>query len=172
MAAVVGLALTDSGSLIAGVTWLLLVLGVVGSLVPNLPGHWLLAAAVLWERGMLREESTLSSTCMWGVLILFIVAQVLEAFTGVAGARWFGGSKWGGWGALVGGVVGMLFFPLGLFVGPLLGAMLAEMLFAKKTFQPAVKSGFGSLVGTVAGLVIKIILGVVMATWIVIDLLR
>ncbi len=159
------------GSAISGVTWLLLVLGCVGSFFPALPGHWLLLAAVLWDRGMLGQASALSTTCLWGIVILFLLAQLLETLTGVVGTRWFGGSKWGAWGGIVGGLVGMLFFPVGLFVGPLLGAWLAEMVLAKREFKPAVKSGVGSFLGTVAGMVVKVALGVVMALWVAIELI-
>jgi len=62
--------------------------------------------------------------------------------------EWFGGSRWGALGALIGGVVGMFFMPFGLLVGPLLGAVIGEMTVARRETKPAMISGVGSVVGT------------------------
>jgi uncharacterized protein YqgC (DUF456 family) len=72
----------------------------------------------------------------------------------------------------VGGIVGMFFFPFGLFLGPLIGAVLFEKLFAKKENTAAAVSGVGSVLGTVAGMIIKLAVGVVMSGWFIIDALE
>jgi uncharacterized protein YqgC (DUF456 family) len=66
----------------------------------------------------------------------------------------------------------MFFFPFGLFLGPLIGAVLFEKLFAKKENTAAAVSGVGSVLGTVAGMIIKLAVGVVMSAWIIIDALE
>ena len=55
--------------------------------------------------------------------------------------------------AQFGGVLGMLFFPLSLFVGPLLGAMVAEMLFAKNDVSTGGETVSSSAGGDVATIV-------------------
>jgi hypothetical protein len=96
----------------------------------------------------------------------------LEFLSGAAGTKWFGGSKWGAWGALIGGLAGMFFFPIGLILGPLIGALAFELIFAKKETAPAVVSGVGSVLGTVAGMLIKLAIGIVMLAWIILDALE
>lgn len=105
------------------------------------------------------------------VIIIADCVAGVRIFSGAAGTKWFGGSKWGAWGALIGGIVGMFFFPFGLILGPLIGALLFEKFFAKKENTPALVSGVGSVLGTVAGMIVKFAVGLVMAGWILVDAL-
>lgn len=159
-----------------GVAWLvtvcLLVAGLVGCVLPILPGHLIILIAAVAHRLMLGREGSGVEWWTFVVLALLLAAsQAFEFFSGAAGAKWFGGTRWGSAGALLGGVVGMFFMPFGLLLGPLIGALAFELWFAKKEIKPATVSGVGSLVGTVAGLVVKLAVGVAMIGWLVIDVL-
>lgn len=157
-----------------GAAWLvtgcLLVAGVVGCVLPVLPGHLILFMAAVAHRLMLGAEG---SGLGWGSLVilgvLMAVSQTLEMVSGAAGAKWFGGTRWGSLGALLGAIVGMFFMPFGLLAGPLLGALIAEIWWARKAAKPAVISGIGSVVGTLAGMGIKIVIGVLMVVWFFLD---
>ena len=140
--------------------------------MPILPGHLILLIAAVAHRLMLGEESGIRWWSFVILIVLLIASQAFEFFSGAAGTKWFGGSKWGAWGALIGGIVGMFFFPFGLILGPLIGALLFEKLFAKKENEAAIVSGVGSVLGTVAGMIVKLAVGVVMSVWIVIDALE
>jgi uncharacterized protein YqgC (DUF456 family) len=74
-------------------------------------------------------------------------------------------------GAFLGAIAGIFFLPLGLILGPVIGAFAFEALFAKQEFRQAATSGVGSAVGTVSSLVVKIIVGVVMVVWFLMDVL-
>jgi uncharacterized protein YqgC (DUF456 family) len=154
------------------VTGSLLFVGIVGCLIPILPGHPILLLAAAAHRLILGDASGLHwwSFAILGLLLVF--SQVLEFLSGAAGTKWFGGSKWGAWGALIGGLAGMFFFPIGLILGPLIGALAFELIFAKKETAPAVVSGVGSVLGTVAGMLIKLAIGIVMLAWIILDALE
>jgi len=153
------------------VTISLLILGFVGTLVPFLPGHLILffAAGAHWL--MLRQDSGVEWWTFVVLGVLLILSQVFEFLSGAAGTRWFGGTRWGAAGALIGGIVGIFFIPFGLILGPLIGSMFCEFVFAKKEVHPATVSGLGSVLGTVAGMVIKIIVGVLMILWLVVDVI-
>ena len=154
------------------VTACLLVAGAVGCVLPVLPGHLILLMAAGAHRLMLGAEG--SGLAWWSFVILgFLMAlsQTLEIVSGAVGAQWFGGSRWGALGALGGGVVGMFFMPFGLLVGPLVGAMVCEIGFAKKATRPAAFSGVGSVVGTLAGMGIKLAIGAAMIVWFFLDVL-
>ena len=153
------------------VTACLLVLGFVGTLVPFLPGHLILFFAALGHWLMLRGESGVEWWTFAVLAFLLILSQVFEFLSGAAGTRWFGGTRWGAAGALIGGIVGIFFIPLGLFLGPLIGSMFCEFVFAKKEVRSATVSGVGSVLGTVAGMVIKIIVGVLMIVWFLVDVI-
>lgn len=162
------------GGVGTGLAWMvtvcLLVAGLVGCFFPVLPGHLILLMAAVAHRLMLGREG--SGIAWWSFLVLIAlmaVSQAFEIFSGAAGSRWFGGTRWGAAGAFAGGLVGMFFLPFGLLVGPLVGALACEMLCAEKEFKPAAVSGVGSVVGTVAALVVKAATGVLMVGWFFVD---
>ncbi|MBC8128413.1 MAG: DUF456 domain-containing protein [Gloeobacteraceae cyanobacterium ES-bin-144] len=157
-----------------GVAWLvtisLMLAGVVGCILPILPGHLIILMAAVAHRLMLGAEG--SGLYWWSFVILgllMVISQTLEMLSGAAGSKWFGGTRWGALGALLGGIVGMFFMPFGLLVGPLVGAFLCEIIVARKTTRPAAISGVGSVVGTVAGMGIKIMIGAIMIVWFFVD---
>ncbi|MEP4806976.1 MAG: DUF456 domain-containing protein [Luteolibacter sp.] len=151
------------------VTGLLMAAGLVGCIVPVIPGHLLILAGAVCYRLLKGEEAGIA---WWGFAILVLIlaiSQGVEILSGSLGSKWFGGSRWGGAGAIVGGIVGLFFFPVGLLVGPLLGAFISEIIFAKKQTRESVVSGVGSVVGTVAGMGFKIAAGVLMIVWFLVD---
>ncbi len=153
------------------VTVCLLVVGFAGTLVPFLPGHLILFFAAVAHWLMLRGESGVEWWTLVVLGLLLALSQVFEFLSGAMGTRWFGGTRWGAAGALVGGVVGMFFMPFGLILGPLVGSAFCEFVFAKKEIRPAAVSGVGSVLGTVAGLVVKVVVGVLMIVWFVVDVI-
>ena len=153
------------------VTISLLILGFIGTLVPFLPGHLILFFAAVGHWLMLRGDSGVEWWTFLVLGILLILSQVFEFLSGAAGTRWFGGTRWGAAGALIGGMVGIFFIPFGLILGPLIGSMFCEFVFAKKEVRPATVSGVGSVLGTVAGMVVKIIVGVLMIVWFLVDVI-
>jgi len=159
----------------ASIAWIvtvcLLVVGFIGTLVPFLPGHLIIFFAAVAHWLMLRGESGVEWWTFVVLGVLLTVSQILEFMSGAMGTRWFGGTRWGAAGALIGGVVGMFFMPFGLILGPLIGSMLCEFVFAKKEVKPATVSGIGSVLGTVAGLIVKVIVGVLMIVWFIVDVI-
>ncbi len=149
----------------------LLVLGLVGSVLPALPGHLFILLAAVGYRLMVGPDAGIA---WWGfgiLVVLMLISQAFEMLSGSLGARWFGGSKWGALGAFVGGIVGIFFLPFGLLLGPLLGAFGFEKAFAKKEIRQSAVSGVGSVVGTVMGIIIKVVVGVLMVVWFFLDIL-
>lgn len=151
-------------------TWILVAVGLLGTVVPFLPGHLLIFAAALVPYFSLADHGRVS---VWGMVALglgLVLAQVLEFLSGAMGARWFGGTRWGAFGAFTGGIVGIFFMPFGLLLGPLIGASVCEWLLAEKTVRPATVSGVGSVVGTVTGLVLKVVVALVMVMVLTLDI--
>ncbi len=151
------------------ITLCLLVAGAIGCILPVLPGHLILLIAAIAYRLMLGTESGLQWWSFVVLGLLMAISQTFEMLSGAAGSRWFGGTRWGAVGAILGSLVGMFFLPLGLLLGPLIGAFVLEIAFAKKQAHHAVKSGVGSVVGVVAGMGFKITIGLAMITWFFLD---
>ncbi len=131
--------------------------------MPILPG-----APIIWL-GMLLYGLIAGFT---NLEVSFYIAQGLLAITvmgldylfAAMGSRAFGGSRAAFWGAAAGLLIGLFFFPIGLFLGPFLGAITAELLFKSKVKQ-AVRSGFGASFGFWGALPFKLTLEVIMLAW-------
>lgn len=157
-----------------GAVWLvtgtLLILGLVGCVLPALPGHLLIFFGVIGYRLMVGPGAGIA---WWGFAILIslmVISQIFEMVSGSLGTQWFGGTKWGAFGALVGGIVGLFFLPFGLLLGPLIGAFGFERLFAKKEVGESAVSGVGSMVGVLVGIFVKVLVGVLMIAWFFLDI--
>jgi uncharacterized protein YqgC (DUF456 family) len=152
-----------------GMAWLvaisLMVAGLIGCVIPVLPGHLIILIGALAYRLMLGPAGGLSWGGLVVLVLLMVISQVFEWVSGAAGSKWFGGSRWGAVGAILGSIVGLFFMPFGLLLGPLIGAFSFEIMFARKQTAPAVVSGVGSVFGTLAGMICKIAVGVAMIGW-------
>ncbi len=131
---------------------LLLLLGVVGCVVPFLPGP------ILSFLGITTLALTTRSPSWQTLLLLGGLAALVTVFDYIApvvGAKWFKCSKTGMRFSLIGTVVGLFFLPFGILIGPLLGAIIGEM-YSGKRFLRACWAGVGVFTGYVGGLVFKI----------------
>ena len=133
-----------------------LLLGLLGVVLPVLPGGPLLFAGALlvaWA-GHFRLVG-------WPTLVvvgLLAAAIVAADFLATAlGARLSGASRWAVVGASLGLVVGLFFGPIGLLLGPPLGAILLE-LWRDPDLEAALKAGAGTLVGFLVGGLVKVLL--------------
>ena len=119
--------------------------GIVGVLIPMLPG-----TTLIWL-GMLIHKLALPADISWSVFmwisVLWILSLVVD-FAGVAlGAKCFGGSKWGMAGATGGAFLGMFFSLPALLFGTMLGAVFAEKVGAGKDTVTSLRSGVGATLG-------------------------
>ncbi|MFH1498486.1 MAG: DUF456 domain-containing protein [Verrucomicrobiota bacterium] len=129
--------------LTAGLT----LVGLIGVIVPVLPGTTLIFMAMLVHKLVLPDSLSWAALGWIGV---FWVLSIIIDFVGVLiGTRLFGGSKWGLAGASGGALVGMFFSLPALILGTVFGAVVAERYVAKRTGKEALLSGAGAAVGFV-----------------------
>lgn len=150
----------SAGALVLWILALGLVLvGVVGTVLPGLPGAILVFAGLAlaaWIDGFARVGlGTLA-----GLAALTAATYALDFVATAAGARRFGTSWWGVLGALAGTVVGLFFGLAGLLIGPFLGAFAAELL-ARRDVRQAGRAGLGAWLGFLLGTAAR--LGLVLA---------
>ena len=132
---------------------LLLIGGIVGSVLPILPGVPLAYAGVLLMHWT--EKVHFSTTQLIGWLIILIVLQVLDYFSPILGSKYGGGTSHGNRGCMAGTIVGMFFMPWGIVLGPFLGAVAGELL-GGNDLPHAIRAGIGSLIGFLLGTLLKI----------------
>jgi uncharacterized protein YqgC (DUF456 family) len=142
---------------VIGLILSLLVMGgaLVGSILHVLPGAALIFLAALGHRLYFGPAgaSTWVLVVMAGVAL---VAMFIDVLASVVGARKLGATRRGMWGAVAGGLVGLLFSLPGLLLGPFLGAFLLECWGGRPVPQAAkagLGAGLGLLVGTLANFV-------------------
>lgn len=136
-----------------------MVIGIIGCLVPVLPGPPLSYAGIILLH--LSRFGQFSKTVLIVLGIVTIVVTILDYIVPIWGTRKFGGSKYGARGATVGLIVGFFLGPAGIIVGPLLGAIVGELIF-KDDMNYALKAGFGSLLGFLTGVGLKLAASLVM----------
>jgi uncharacterized protein YqgC (DUF456 family) len=132
-----------------------MLVGVVGTFLPALPGLPLIWLAML---GFGFVEGFREMTPAFLVITLLVVAatQVAEHYARAWGARRFGAGRAGAWGAVIGSIAGLFFMPIGLVLGPFLGALLAELL-AGRSGEEAIRAGFGGLVGVLGSVAVNVV---------------
>jgi uncharacterized protein YqgC (DUF456 family) len=134
---------------------ILILLGLLGSVLPVLPGP-ALSFVGLFLFALVRNFSPpLTPTLMIIMLIVSIAVTVADYFIPLVGAKKYGTSKWGIYGSVAGMIIGAFFSPLGLLLGALIGAVLAEWMVSRKEEQ-ALKAGWGVLIGSIWGMLLKL----------------
>ncbi len=134
--------------------FILMLLGIVGSFMPVLPG-----TPISWL-GLLMLYLSPSIAIDWWFLgitgFIAILIYVLDYIIPAMGTKRFGGSKAGVWGAIIGLILGLLSpIPFGIIIGPFIGALMGELLVTKKDGKQAFKAAFGSFLGFIASTFMK-----------------
>lgn len=136
-------------------TILMMFAGLVGSIVPLMPGTTLIFAGALLHKMLL--PSTISTTAVVWIGVFWLFSLAADIACTLLGTRMMGGSKWGMTGAGGGAMVGMFFSLPALIFGAVFGAVAAEKLVEKRPDGEALKSGVGAALGFLAGTVVRTI---------------
>ena len=136
------------------VAFLLMLVGIIGCIVPGLPGVPLAYVGLWVAQATDRIDFSWQMLLIWGIVT--IVVSVLDYVVPAWGTKRFGGTKYGVWGSTIGVFVGLFLGPWGVIIGPLAGAILGEMLGGKQV-EEALKAGWGSFIGLLFGTVLKLI---------------
>ena len=126
-------------------TLLLALVGLVGVVVPLLPGTTLILG------GMVVHKLLLPASISWGAIAwigaIWVVSVVVDFVGVLIGTRLLGGGKWGMAGAGAGALVGMFFSLPALILGTIFGAVVAERYVAKKSHRDSLRAGAGAALG-------------------------
>ena len=138
-----------------------LFLGVIGSVIPILPGPLLSYIALLLYHFFIINMNI--STLIWfAVVMVFII--LFDYFLQIYGVKKVGGGKYAIRGSIIGIVFGFFFPPLGILVGAFLGAFLGAKMDSSKN---ELNIALGSVVGFVMGTILKICVTGYIVFWII-----
>lgn len=139
---------------------LLVLVGIAGVALPALPGIPLVFLGLLlaaWADGFVHVG--------WPTLLvlalLTVLSFVVDILATVVGAKRVGASRKALWGTFVGSIAGLFFMPLGLFLGPLVGALLGEYWHTRELGR-STRVGLATWLGILLGLALKLALVVAM----------
>ena len=159
-----------SQMLLYGVAALLVIVGLIGVVLPALPGLPLVFLGMLlaaWAGGF--EQVGVAVLVVLGLLTLLSFA--IDFWATAHGAKRVGASRKAIIGAVLGTFAGLFVFPpFGLFVGPFAGALIGELLHGRELGNAA-RVGFGTWLGLVLAIVLKLglafaMLGVFALAWV------
>ena len=140
---------------------LLFVIGIAGLVLPVIP-----ALPVMWVGILLYAIGTGFEAVDARLLIItgaiMIVGTLLDIIAQAIGAKAFGATWAGMFGAIVGSILGLIILNvLGLFIGAFLGTFIGEY-FMHREQKLALKAAWGTFVGFLFGIVMKLILAIAM----------
>ena len=130
-----------------------LLVGLVGCIVPVIPGPPLSYLALLLLQATKFGHFTVKFLVI--TAIITVVVTAVDYLFPVWGAKKWGGSRAGAVGAMVGLLAGLFFPPVGIIVGPFLGAVAGELM-AGRDSNSALRSGVGSFIGFLLGTGLKL----------------
>jgi uncharacterized protein len=139
---------------------IIMLIGILGCILPLLPGPPLCYIALLIQQ--LRSDPPFTAKFLWIWAGIAIVVTVLDYVIPLYGTRRFGGSKYGIWGCTIGLIVGFWLGPLGIIIGPFVGAFIGEII-ANNNSNQALKAAWGSFAGFLFGTLLKLVVCVIMA---------
>ena len=144
-------------------TIVLFAVGLIGTVLPIIPGTTIILAAAVIHRMMLGAENSIGWPSIAVLVLLTLATYALDFLGAYFGAKYFGASKWGVFGAIFGALAGLFFGIIGLFVGPVIGAIAGEFIAGKRMID-AGRAGWGSLLGNLGGMIGKLVIALVMIT--------
>ena len=138
---------------------ILVLAGLVGTVLPALPGLPLVFGGLLlaaWAGGF--QEVGIGMIVVLAVLTVFSLA--VDFWATALGAKRVGASRLAIIGAMLGTLGGLVLGPVGLLAGPFAGALAGELLHRRSVQHSdvghAARIGFGTWIGILFGVVLKL----------------
>ncbi len=139
----------------------LIVTGLIGTIVPMLPGAPLILVGMviyaIWDR--------FEHMSVWTFVILLILALFLTVIDYVShyiGAKAYKASQTALICSAIGGIIGLLTGNVvGFIFGPLIGAVIGELI-DSQDLRKSLKTGTGVFIGFISGTLVKFVIAVIM----------
>ena len=140
---------------------ILVIAGIVGCVLPAIPGAPLSYVGVLLLHFTSKVEYSIEFLIMWGIVV--VVVQLLDYYIPIWGTKKLGGGKKGAWGCTIGVVAGLFIYPpWGIIFCPFLGAVIGELIDNKET-KVAIQAGLCAFIGFLTGTLLKLVVAIILA---------
>lgn len=138
----------------------LVLVGLAGTLLPALPGVPFVFGGLLVV-AWLGEFQRIGWPTLSLLAVLTALAILVDLLASVLGAQKVGASKLALLGAALGGIAGIFFGLVGIFIFPFIGAVIGEFI-ARREMGQATKVGFATWLGLLFGALAKLALALTM----------
>ena len=142
------------------IAFVLLILGLLGSIIPGLPGPPLSFIGILLIHFFTGTQFSTSFLLTWAVIVVLVF--LLDYFMQVWGVKKFGGGRKATIGTFLGLFAGFIFPPIGLLIGPFIGAFIGALLEVQGDNTRALNVAIGSFIGFVTGTILKLVVSSVL----------
>lgn len=141
------------------VSFTVMLLGLIGVLIPLLPG-----VPLIWLGALLYSLLTGFDGLSWPWLLLFTALTAASVAFDFLASLWItrkmGSSRWGAAGALLGTLLGILFLGAwGALLGGVGGAVLTEFS-VQRSWRQAMRSGGGAFIGFLVAMAADLTAGI------------
>lgn len=154
------------------VSIILLIVGILGTFLPVLPGLLLsLCGLLIYKFG---TDAPLSMVYIWIFVFLTGLSVILNYIIPARTTRKYGGTRWGSIGSVIGTIGGMFFIPIpfGFLIGMFLGVFIGELLHDAKDKKKAWNSTKGAFIGFIYGTGFNLLVGLAMFLVVVYDIYK
>ena len=132
----------------------LLIIGIIGSFVPAIPGPPISYGALLLSHFYVYPVS--NEDFLWLMAVVVISVTIFDFWVQVYGVKKFGGSKKAINGSIIGLIIGLIFLPgIGIILGPFIGAFIGAKM-EDPDVNKALKIALGALAGFMVGTLLKL----------------
>jgi uncharacterized protein YqgC (DUF456 family) len=138
----------------------LVLVGLAGTLLPALPGVPFVFGGLL-VAAWLGDFQRIGWPTLSLLAVLTALAILVDLFASVLGAQKVGASKLALLGAALGGIAGIFFGLVGIFIFPFIGAVIGEFI-ARREMGQAAKVGLATWLGLLFGALAKLALALTM----------
>ena len=139
-------------AILAGI---LLLVGLVGTVLPVLPGP-----PIAWAGLLAAHFSTYSKIEIWILIATGIAAALITIIDNIFPSlmtKKAGGSKAATWGCTIGLLASFFLGPIFILIAPFIGAFIGEMIHDSSDSKRALKAAFGAFKGFLLGTGLKMI---------------
>lgn len=151
--------------------WVWIVLGIIlilvaimGSILPLLPGPPVAYLGLILQQ--MRDPNPFTARFLWIWAGIVVLALILDYVIPIWGTRRYGGTKYGVWGCTIGFLLAFWMGPLGVIIGPFLGALVGELIGGQDS-RKSLRAAWGSFVGFLLGSFLKLVICFMMLYYVI-----
>ncbi len=142
------------------VSFALILVGLAGTIIPALPGIPMIFAGG-WLIAYLEDYQFFGWRTLIALGVLTVISLIIDWVSQTMGAQKAGATKLGLSGAFVGTIVGIPFGLVGIFLFPVIGAFVGEMI-GHRDMRKAGKVSWATWIGMIAGIAAKLAIAFIM----------